>query len=779
MSTCPIPDAATRTNYSDPSAVVVAPPTPVDESCNDPGGLTTIGAPGVTSVATQYIPVAGPMGPKGDCGKGFEWESAWEEGVPYVTWQDGVVCNASTVKHAGGTYICILDHMSDSTNEPGGWFNDWPLYWEHIAEDGRPGPLGIAGKLKDTLDNFFDFVTDIPNWGVGDWIKGIGAAAAVVGAIVVGKKVIDMMDDAGEVDADGNSADVRYTGSPGLASDPVYPSLPDVIARICRRGGLADSQFDVSALPTSQKVYGATLIGSATDALNALKYVYGFEIVKTTSKLIFVPYDMPAVITIPMEDMGFENSKSSLSRYSASRLQTSDLPRRVSLTFKSAAMNYHEDQEKAELFSFTNGQLVEQTLPLVLTNQQAKDIAERALVLSHSEANTVYFTLPYKYMDLQPGDNVVTDLGTFRIVNIDENPNNVLNVEAVSANEVEVAMMSSGQAPRTPAPSTNTQVKVGFTFGALLDLPPLNASDNKPRLHAIVHGYNNPQWPGCQIFETKDGQTYDVVATSDRAQTTVGIVSTAVASVPEHKAAIWDTTTEIIVTLKTNQLISAPSDLAVYNGANLCMIGAEMIAFRYADLIGQDAKGNKQYKLTRLMRGMRGTEWAISEHQADELFVLVDDALIELPFNQDEWGRERTYRFVTNGSDPSIVGDQKITPYMVNLIPWRVAHLSGEKIASSNDYGFSWTPRASFNNELQNFKQVTKNEDWAGWTIAIIDPNDDTVIKRTEHVTAPNFTYTEAMQLEDFGTLQSQVKLKCVTMSRNIGGGYSRVVTVS
>ena len=780
MSTCPVPDKAKTTSYATPSAAVVAPPTPVDESCSDPGGLKTEGAPGVTSTMVEYIPVAGPMGPQGYCGKGFQWVTEdWAIDKVYYTWEQGVVCNASTIAHAGTTYVCIQTHIATPENEPGQfWDQGWRAFWDEMAAEGSTGPLGIANKLKSFLENAFDYVMDIPNWGVGDWIKTIAGVAA---AAWVGTKVVDMIESIGEVDEEtGESADSRFTGSPGLAATPVAPTLPAVVARLCERAGLAPNQYDVTQLPVDQLVYGAALTGSTADVLSNLKYIYGFDIVKATQKLVFIPYNLPVVIEIPMSDIGFENSKSSLSRFSVQRLQSNDLPRRVALTFKSSDLSYHEDQEKAELFSYSQGQEVAVTLPFVLTNQQAKDIAERALVQAHSQANTLYFSLPYKYMELQPGDNIACELGILRIITIDENPNNVLNVTAVSADEVEYALQSSGQPPRVPQSNTNAVQKVVFTQGILMDLPPLDASDNQPRVYAAVHGYNNKDWSGCTIYETRDnGETYDAVGTTGNTQSTVGIVDTKIAAVAEDKYFVWDDVTQIDVRVKTNELISAPSDLAVYNGANLCIIGSELIAFRYATLTGVDEFGNKMYRLTRLLRGLRGTEWVIPHHVDQELFCMIDSSLIEIPFPMNERGRARTYRFVSFGSDESKAKDQQITPYMINLVPWRVAHPSGAKLGGTNDFGFSWTERPAFDNEMQAYRQSTKDSDWAGWTVAVLNPSNLEDIKYTEHVVEPNFTFTEALQLQAFGSLQSCVYLKIITMSRNVGGGYDRIICAS
>ncbi len=778
--TCPVPDKAVTTSYAAVATATVAPPTPVDESCGGAGGKTTAGGSGGTSAQVVYVPVAGPPGPQGPCGKGFDWRGEWALDQIYFTWTDGEQCNASIVLHEGSTYVCIQTHGADASNEPGQfWSDDWRMYWADFAQEGKMGISGITDKLKSLLNGNFKDILDWSDWSIGDWVKTIAGVAAVGW---VGSKVIDMINyDPEEVSASGD-ADFRYTGSPGYAVDAVPPTLPQVLSRLCQRAGLTADQFDVSQMPTDQLVYGTALTGSTTDILTSLKYIYGFDVIKATQKMVFIPYNLPAVVHIPLSDMGFEDSKSNLSRFSVTRLQSNDLPKKVALTFHSSDMNYHDDQEDAMLPTYQQGQETTISVPFVLTNQQAKDIAERALVQAHAQANTLTFTLPYKYMNLQPGDNITTDLGALRIITIEENPNNVLNISAVSANDIDYQLQSSGQPVQTARTSTNKVKVPGFTGGILLDLPPLDSKDNEPRLYAAVHGYNDPDWPGCQVYETKDGgATYDVIASSTKTQSIVGIVDVAVAPVAEEKMFRWDTTTEITVRTKTGELLSAATDLSVYNGQNLCMIGNELIAFKNAELIATEDKGVKVYKLTKLLRGLRGTDWAVASHVDQELFVLIDDSLMRLDFPLNERGRERTYRFVTNGSDPSVTADQKQTPYMINLLPWRVSHLIGYKISATNDYGFEWTERPSFDNELQDFRQATKDmAEWGGWVVAILNPNDlEATPVYTEFVYEPNWIFTEAKQVEVFGSIQDCVYARVITMSRKVGGGYGRLICAS
>jgi hypothetical protein len=59
----------------------------------------------------------------------------------------------------------------------------------------------------------------------------------------------------------------------------------------------------------------------------------------------------------------------------------------------------------------------------------------------------------------------------------------------------------------------------------------------------------------------------------------------------------------------------------VLNGANLAVLGSEVIQFKSATLVATNT-----YALTGLLRGRRGTEWAIGTHAAGDRFVLASTA---------------------------------------------------------------------------------------------------------------------------------------------------------
>lgn len=76
---------------------------------------------------------------KGDAGSPWNWKGVWTTGFSYSL-NDGTQSN-------GSSYVCILAHISDSTNQPGvGTY--WATYWDLVVSKGNigaRGPQGIQG----------------------------------------------------------------------------------------------------------------------------------------------------------------------------------------------------------------------------------------------------------------------------------------------------------------------------------------------------------------------------------------------------------------------------------------------------------------------------------------------------------------------------------------------------------------------------------------------------------------------------------------------------------
>ena len=674
------------------------------------------------------------------------------------------------MSHNGSSYRCIYGHISqdDPEDEPGEGAN-WKLYWIPMATEGAPA----SEEEKSIFDEFFDWITDIPNWGFGDWLKAVLGVATLGWGIV---QIIDMMDDDGI--GDGNAGSV-FDGPPaydgGTAGGGIEDAtLSKIIQDLCEP---LPFNVDTSLLPTKLISFRITNPTPRRNILGQLGLIYGFSMVPSGSTLKFIPWDTPAVKTLTMDDLGYGMSESDTARYEIDRTQGIDLPRRILLTYNDRSLNYQDNVATYEITAFDEGSEISINVPFVLTYEEAQSVAERALTLSHLEATRFSYTVSFEdHMELEPGDNINTPLGLHRIVSVEIRRDGGMDISAVDASFIAEMSTPSGDGYGDLPEVTDIPVQVGYSTAIFVDLPPLNSDDTEPRIFAAVHGYGLEGWPGASIYKSNDGgSTYNVVNTAS-SEATVGMVESAIPAPPDYH--IFDDTTVITVQLKTNQLLSVTDD-ALYQGVvNTCLVGSEMLAFGEATLIALAPNGNEIYELTHLLRGLQGTEWSVDGHADTELFILIDSSLVKIPYVIDERGHVKQYKIVTHGSDVSKGDVQDVSPFGINLVPWTVSRGKGEKLGATSDWLVSWDERARFSgDELQDYNESKHDYDWAGWVISILDPQDLDVEIRTEQAISNSFTYTESMQIADFGSVQTCITVKVNAMSSIVGGGYGSTFT--
>lgn len=82
---------------------------------------------------------------------------------------------------------------------------------------------------------------------------------------------------------------------------------------------------------------------------------------------------------------------------------------------------------------------------------------------------------------------------------------------------------------------------------------------------------------------------------------------------------------EVVLIADDMSLMPADDD-ALAQGRNLCLIGDELVQFARAERIEAG-----RYRLSRLYRGLRGTEWAMETHHAGEPFLLIEEDRLAAP----------------------------------------------------------------------------------------------------------------------------------------------------
>jgi len=246
----------------------------------------------------------------------------------------------------------------------------------------------------------------------------------------------------------------------------------------------------------------------------------------------------------------------------------------------------------------------------------------------------------------------------------------------------------------------------------------------------------------------------------------------------------FDLGNALVVDLLTGTLESV-TELTLFGGANaLAIEGAsgvwEIVQAGVAELI---APG--RYRLTRLLRGQRGTEAAMSNPApAGARVVVLDDALTSLPIAQADLGLPWNWRIgpaSRSVSDETYVA-QSFTPVGVGLRPFSVAHVEQpwRRPRAPGDLTIRWTRRSrALAADSWGAVAAPLIEEIEAYEVEILDGS---TVKRVLSVTTTSAIYTAAQQTADWGALLGPgdtLDIRIFQLSALIGRGAAKTVTLT
>ncbi|WP_341758565.1 hypothetical protein [Candidatus Tisiphia endosymbiont of Ditula angustiorana] len=212
--------------------------------------------------------------------------------------------------------------------------------------------------------------------------------------------------------------------------------------------------------------------------------------------------------------------------------------------------------------------------------------------------------------------------------------------------------------------------------------------------------------------------------------------------------------------------LSSVSELALLNGANAALIGDELVQFQNAELIG-----DHKYKLTKLLRGRQGTEWAINKHQIADKFVLLNSAVMAVNLNHHLIGQKLLYKPVSVGSSFGETNTIESRFMARNLKPLAPVHTKSEKDKQGNII-ISWIRRSRIDSEWRDYVDVPLGEEFEKYQVDIKSGNN---VIRTLEASSPNVIYSKQAQTADFADaseLPINLNASIYQLSSQIGRGY-------
>lgn len=263
-------------------------------------------------------------------------------------------------------------------------------------------------------------------------------------------------------------------------------------------------------------------------------------------------------------------------------------------------------------------------LPAALSAGAAKDFAETRLAALRAARASAKLRLGWRDMALRPGMLVrlAGETGLWKVERWRfEKMAAALELTGVPEGGVGGAAASPGRPVREP------DLAHGPTVIHVLDVPiTLDGPASTARMLVAAAG---PQagWRRAALSISHDGDA----SWADAGMTAApAVMGEALAALAAGGAALFDDSNFVDVRLLNDSMwLESRTDAALVDGANLALVGEELIQFGRAEPLGERA-----FRLSRLLRGRRGTEWAIGDHGAGERFVLLEAAalaLVDLP----------------------------------------------------------------------------------------------------------------------------------------------------
>ena len=548
-------------------------------------------------------------------------------------------------------------------------------------------------------------------------------------------------------------------------------TLGAIVGELLQASGLSASDYDVTRLTDTVEGF---ILDAPITVRNALEYLtsaFFFDIVESDGILKCVPRGSESVKSIPEDDL-IPTAKNKMQDVLGITIgQEIELPQRVNVTYIDRPFNYDPVTQTSQRQVVRAVDQVTTNLPIVMGATQAKKIADIMLYSAWKERVSFQLTLPPEYVRIEPTDVItVTVSGVaheMRVMKTDMEANGVMKISAVAE---DISSYDFYTQPGETGKTLTPPVLVPETHVQFVDAPPLPSDTiSNQGLLRIGVAADGANWNGSAVYRSDDGgenggNTFALLAGLDGAAT-FGIIIT---NLPAGPFETWDTVNEVQVVLTAGSLASV-NELAVLNGTNAALIGDELVQFQNAELIAEST-----YKLTRLLRGRQGTEWAIGSHAAGDRFILISPALYTAAIANNLIGRELFYKAVSVGNSLGNTDEVAFIYTGRNLKPFAPVHVKGVRDGSGN-LTISWIRRSRVDSEWRDGVGIPLGEETESYEVDIMDGGN---VVRTIEVTSLAASYSATDQTTDFGSTQSSIDVKIYQLSAVVGRGYAASMAI-
>ena len=544
-------------------------------------------------------------------------------------------------------------------------------------------------------------------------------------------------------------------------------SLGALVRDLCRAAGLADSLVDVSELSDIVPGFTVAAFESPRASIAVLARHFGFDAVESGGKIVFRTRGRAPAMTITPDQL-VGNGQAEVMELT--RGQETELPRALKWQLVRADEEYDAATVEARRSTVQAARVSSETFPLAVSLEEADRRCRRALMEAWVGRETLTARLPPSRLALDPGDVIALEhdgrMVDYRIARVADT-----GVRATEAIRTDAALYDlppgEGRAPQLATPTVFGPAEV-----ALMDLPQLSDSVPAHRPYAAV--FAKPWYGTGAVWWSATDSGFQLLDTIG-APARMGVLA---ADLPAGPVDRFDAGSELLVDLSSGTLTSV-TDTELLNGANVLAVesapGAwEIIQFGNAELVSTG-----RYRLTRLLRGQRGTEDAMGDPAPTGARVVVLDTAVQpLSIAEADLGIPWNWRIGPGTAAPSDVIMQALsfTPSGRGLMPFAPAQARMRREANG-DLAIRWLRRdRALSADSWVLAEVPMSEAAESYELEIL--SGGTVLRTVTGLTAPNFTYTASMQIGDFGSPVTSVDVH-ISQTGALGRGVPLATTLT
>lgn len=540
-------------------------------------------------------------------------------------------------------------------------------------------------------------------------------------------------------------------------------TLSDTVADITKNLGLT---VDVSEINGIVRGFTIDSVMSPRDALAPLMQIYLVDVVESEGKVRFVQRGGPVAKTFTIDDLLDAASNGGDSDfYTLTRAQETDLPRTIHLQFLDPENNYQTADVYARRLKGSSQKITEIRPAIVLDFAEAQGIADTLLVDAWVMRESATLSLPPSSYALEPTDVIGLLLnGRTFTMRLDEIGYQHSRPAQLTRTDAATYGAADGASPSRPQPPG---IEPGPAILQILDLPILVPTEvaGVPRFAA----YAEP-WSRVNVFRSPTTSGYEL----DRLLANRGTIGKTLFDFYSGPLWRWDRSGSLYVQIPSTQALASADEALVLGGANIGAIRNadgqwEILQFATAELIAAN-----QYKLTNLLRGQLGSEYAMRDPvAAGAVFVLLDTSVLQSSATLALRGAALNWKWgpATKPIDDATYQSEAFTFNGIGLQPYASDHLRGTRNASTGDWTFTWIRRTRIGGDSWEGIDVPLGEDAELYDLEILNAPGTSVLRTVSSLTAPTFLYTAAMQTADFGATQWNVLINVYQVSPSYGRG--------